>query len=516
MELVVEDKRFRERLEEPGYLLLQRADSGVAYWNTRLIRRNVRARYYGVTHAYIDVPGGERRLEGAWYKDHTNASNRVGKFEGDIEFLSAALEQDPENRRYWFYLAQSYRDAGRTAEAAQAYAKRAEMGGFDEEAWNALLQEARCLRTLGDEGGFVRQALAAFNMRPQRAEPLYDLARFYREKGRHKEGYEIVKRAVATGAGPSGKAPDGLFVEPWIYEYGLLDEFAVNAYWAGAYQDCLDACERILRERRYPEADRPRIEANASVARQKLGLDPFVNYMDENFDKIQGAPGSKESVLFLTIMREWFSIYNNKGGACEIGVQYGKYLIALHNLLSPCSSLGIDVFHDQSKNIDRSGYGSIEESRNNIASFASNPESISLMSVDSLTIGPQDVEQILRQHGHFAIFSIDGGHTPLHASMDFITASHLTSPTGIIAVDDLFNPDWPGVTEGLYIALARRTSPFVPLYITRKKAFLCHASVQSKFASFVAERYSQKYSGDVRYVEFFGWRVPSLNFGTEY
>ena len=70
----------------------------------------------------------------------------------------------------------------------------------------------------------------------------------------------------------SRKVPDGLFVESWIYQYGLLDEFAVNAYWAGAYQDCLDTCERILRERKCPDTERPRIEANAVFARQQLGI----------------------------------------------------------------------------------------------------------------------------------------------------------------------------------------------------------------------------------------------------
>ncbi|MGT2466433.1 glycosyltransferase [Mesorhizobium atlanticum] len=146
MELVVEDHRFRERLDAPGYRVLQRSESGLAYWNTRLVSRTSGARYHGVTHEYVDVPGGVQELGRVWYKDHATGSNRVDKFERDIKLLLAALDENPENHRYWFYLAQSYRDAGRTAEAAVAYAKRAAMGGWDEEAWNARLQEARCLK----------------------------------------------------------------------------------------------------------------------------------------------------------------------------------------------------------------------------------------------------------------------------------------------------------------------------------------------------------------------------------
>jgi glycosyltransferase involved in cell wall biosynthesis/predicted GH43/DUF377 family glycosyl hydrolase len=228
MELMVEDPGFRERLDAPGYRLLQRADSGLAYWNTRLVRRDTGARYHGVTHEYLDVPGGVQELRSVWYKDHASGSNRVDKFERDAGLLLEALEKDPENHRYWFYLAQSYRDAGRTAEAVVAYAKRAEMGGWDEEAWNARLQEARCLRKLGDEAGFIQQALAAFNQRPQRAEPLYDLARFYREKAMNDAS------VLFSEAGLAIKRPDEdiLFLEDSIYTTGLQEEYAIAANYA--------------------------------------------------------------------------------------------------------------------------------------------------------------------------------------------------------------------------------------------------------------------------------------------
>ena len=108
MELVVEDKGFRDRLEGPGYQLLQRGARGSPTGIHVLVQRNAGVRYHGVTHEYLDVPGDVKQLRGVWYKDHASGSNRADKFERDINLLlEVSQARTKSNVRYWFYLAQS-------------------------------------------------------------------------------------------------------------------------------------------------------------------------------------------------------------------------------------------------------------------------------------------------------------------------------------------------------------------------------------------------------------------------
>jgi tetratricopeptide (TPR) repeat protein len=226
MELVVEDPAFRDDLDAAAYDVQQR--STVHYWNPRLLRRDSAARYVGATHEYLDVAEHKERLSGVWFRDHADGSNRPGKYQRDVALLQGELARDPDNARTQFYLAQTYRDMGRTADAEAAYARRAAMGGWDEEAWYARWQQARMLLALDNDSGFSAHALAAYNLRPHRAEPLYDLGRFHRMRNQH----DAALLYADAGLGLPYPQRDALFVDDFIYRCGLKEELSISGFYS--------------------------------------------------------------------------------------------------------------------------------------------------------------------------------------------------------------------------------------------------------------------------------------------
>ena len=101
----------------------------------------------------------------------------------DIEVLEKALASDPGNCRYVFYLAQSLRDSGQLARSRERYLQRAAMGGWEEERWCAQFRAAQMAELTGAPAEQVREGyLSSYQARPTRAEPLYELARYHRER----------------------------------------------------------------------------------------------------------------------------------------------------------------------------------------------------------------------------------------------------------------------------------------------------------------------------------------------
>ena len=260
MEFVAHDPGFRHGLAASAYRVVQRTT--ISYGNLRLLARDAPGQYQGVTHEYLDLGVAEvKNLSAVSFIDHASGSNRVDKFARDIRMLLDGIAAEPYIARYHFYLAESYRHAGRFAEAARTYAHRISLGGWEEEVWYAMLCEARCLRALGHEDEFIGKALAAWDRRPHRAEPLRDVANHYRMRGKNHAATMVAEQGLDI----SYPKDDVLFIEDDVYNGGLLEDYAISAWYSASSAQRArggHVCNELSLSRRVPRDRRETARRN--------------------------------------------------------------------------------------------------------------------------------------------------------------------------------------------------------------------------------------------------------------
>ncbi|MFI0607075.1 MAG: glycosyltransferase [Anaerolineae bacterium] len=261
MEFMTAGPELPWRLSADAYSLLQRNDR-MSYFNTRLIRRDVPAKYVGVTHEYLEVSASSLPFHQAWFFDHACGSSRSEKTTRDLKLLLGGLAQEPENSRYHFYLAQTYKDDGQFAEAIVWYTRRIQAGGWAEEVWYAIYMRALCHLALGNTAQFIEGCLHAYDQRPSRAEPLHALARHYRETGQS----EACLMFCEVGQTIPFPVEDQLFVHDHVYRSGFLEEASISGYYCQApARKALGraACLRLTVEREVDEKVRRTARRNA-------------------------------------------------------------------------------------------------------------------------------------------------------------------------------------------------------------------------------------------------------------
>jgi tetratricopeptide (TPR) repeat protein len=245
------------RLSADSYML--RHAENPEYWIKRLVRGDRRWWYVGATHEYIATDGPDRaeNLGAIVIHHHGDGGTRVEKFERDLRLLSAELRREPGNARRVFYLAQTLRDLGRLEESIDLYRRRATMGGWPEEVFYALYQVGVLTDRLGRRDEAVVALFDAWDNRPQRAEPLYELAWMFREPRQYHAAHLVSERGIRIPV-----PRDTLFVHRWVYEWGLLFEYSIAAYWVGQPSAALAACDRLLGMSQLPAVYRKQTEVN--------------------------------------------------------------------------------------------------------------------------------------------------------------------------------------------------------------------------------------------------------------
>lgn len=251
-----------------GYIIKMGRED-FSWWRSQIFKLESNWKYVGVLHEYAmcekPQPALGKLIGNYRVVARTEGGRNVGvspieKYTRDAITLEKALETEPGNARYQFYLAQSYFDSQQWDKAESAYLKRAEMGGWDEEVYYSLYRVAVSMAMQNKPWEDIQQAfLDAFNSRPIRAEPLFHIAQIYRTKFNKPALAYLFAKMAAEIPFP---ANDILFVPDIIYKFGILDEIAATAYYAGQPIIGHMACKKLLSENRVPKTELPRIQAN--------------------------------------------------------------------------------------------------------------------------------------------------------------------------------------------------------------------------------------------------------------
>jgi len=275
---LVGEMNFPHALNFDGYSVRIKRGN-FEWWRNQIFKTGIGWVYEGVLHEYahcpnksdltiakLDIPGYhvEARTEGGARNKGITPTEKYAK---DAIVLEKALEKEPLNSRYQFYLAQSYFDSQQWEKSFEAYEKRAKMGGWEEEVYYSLFRMSICAMMLQKPWEQVMNLfLGAYNFRPCRAEPLYHIARIYRMNGYPRIGYLYAKMGLTI---PLPKY-DILFISQDIYDWQLWDEVASTAYYVHAFEEGYAASMKLLREGKVPPSEIQRIQTNVAEYEKRL------------------------------------------------------------------------------------------------------------------------------------------------------------------------------------------------------------------------------------------------------
>ncbi len=181
------------------------------------------------------------------------------KFEKDAVILEKALALEPENSRYTFYLAQSYGNAGQYLDSLAWYQKRTEMGNDPEEVfWSFYCMGMIHQHIKSDPSRWIDSYTKAHQADSSRAEPLFQLARFFYDSGQ-----PLISYACGKIASSLAKPECAMYCHAWVYDYAADFVFAQAADDLGLKKEALPVYHKLL-SRPIPEDMRQWIETAAA------------------------------------------------------------------------------------------------------------------------------------------------------------------------------------------------------------------------------------------------------------
>lgn len=222
-----------------SFMILQGSEH-FYYENMRIVRNNGLYTYVGVTHEFISTPPNDKKATlpkgEIFIEDIGDGGAKADKYERDIHLLLDGLKGAPDDVRYHFYLANSYYDSGKHAEAIQYYKRRIELGGWDQEVWYSYYRLGQIYNKMGEKEKAVYCWLEGYNFLPKRLENVHEIMHVYRHASKHKlvkMFYEIAQNVLQNKEIMEKEKDAFLFLHNDVYTYKIDYEYSISAAYNG-------------------------------------------------------------------------------------------------------------------------------------------------------------------------------------------------------------------------------------------------------------------------------------------
>ena len=232
------------------------------------------------------------------------------------------------------------------------------------------------------------------------------------------------------------------------------------------------------------------------------------SYLDA-FHRIDGWFAYDAALLFMAY-NQLIAAEGISGDTLEIGVYYGLSAITVATLRGPQRRMyAIDLFEELGPN---EAYGSgksyREKFEEHMRSFFGSLDFLTPITAASGRLKSSDFSPT------FSFCHVDGGHSPEETHADLKFATDILLPGGLLALDDYFNPQHPGVSEGALSFRREHDGVLRPVAIGYNKVLFQKLPAGPNPApQDLNERFSQAFPAVQRVPAADMWDAPVFLFG---
>lgn len=238
--LVISEKFQAQELTADCYVTATR-NLGLDSYIPRLVKASLPWRWEGVIHEYITADNVQGcPWEGVQYVyTHDGARSK----DSDTAMRDLKLLQSDPTPRNVFYTILTYLQMQKYEDALASCEQRIQMQGLEEELFVAYLIKGTLEKSrTGNMKEAKKSFLTAYKLRPHRLEPLYYLGELLWQEKDYETGYELMSAIQFIPHEHS----DILFVERWIYDYGVFMQYALFAAQTGRFAEGWQATSKVL------------------------------------------------------------------------------------------------------------------------------------------------------------------------------------------------------------------------------------------------------------------------------